>query len=109
MGPAYSPTISVEHFVDPSEQTTVGDENARTRLGNRKFYGWLVFFVHVAILHGRWVVLSPTAVPDNKYHCDLCFPINASEQNDTYKIEWALQREMLCADLELNHWREPRS
>ncbi len=108
-GAVLSPTISVELFVDPSEQTAVGDENARTRLGNRKFYGWLVFFAYIAVLHGRRVVQSPTTVPDNKNHCDLCFPINASEHSDAYKVEWALHRELLCADLEFKHWWEPRS
>ncbi len=109
-GPELALSFSVDWFAGPlQEMTAVGDANARARIGNRNFYGWLVFFVHIAELHGRRVVLSPTTVPDNKFHCDLCLPITPSENYLVIKREFRRQRNKLCSDLEHHHGWQARS
>ncbi len=96
-------------MVGPIVKTTAtGDENVRTRMGNRKFYGWMVFAVRFAEMNGRRVVLSPTNVPYNRYHCDLFLPNASEEYYRANEQEWFNHRNQLCADLaqKRHSWKE---
>ncbi len=52
------------------------------------------------------MALSPTTVPDNKHHCDLCLPKSA-KYYDSHLDAWYLHRRLLCEDLTDEHeWKE---
>ena len=56
----------------------IGDDNAKSRGANRRFYGWAVILVEKANQNGRLVIHDP--ILDNPYHALIKLPSLSKEE-----------------------------